>query len=420
MTPMTDKQREVFSISELSEALNFTLESSFTGVRFEGEISEMTLAKSGHLYLTLKDENAQMSSAAWRSTVSTFGFRPVIGMKVLCEGRPSIYKQTGRLQMIVTKMQPSGEGVLQKKFLELKAKLQSEGLFDPSRKRPLPFFPRAVGVVTSGTGAVIHDIMVRIKERMPFLQVYLVDVKVQGDGAAKEIADGIRLMNEQDLVDVIIVGRGGGSLEDLWAFNEEEVVRAIFASKLPIISSVGHETDVSLSDLAADVRAPTPTAAAEMVCPKVVDLLSRVDELAFRLFDYERWLSQKEQRLDEFEIRLSQVRNNVIDSLRRRVEKAESLIKVLHPETRIHLATQKLEKYRERLSHYTDVLMQSRLGKIEMLAGKLHSLSPLNVLERGYALVQKNGAVVVDGTNLKKGDSISTRFAKGSVMSTVQ
>jgi exodeoxyribonuclease VII large subunit len=181
----------------------------------------------------------------WRSSVVSLGFKPAIGLKVLCEGRPSIYKQTGRLQMIVQKMQPAGEGLLQKKFLELKHRLQQEGLFDPSRKRSLPSFPKAIGVVTSGSGAVIHDIMVRIKDRMPFLQVYLVDVKVQGEGAAKEIADGIRLLNEQAIVDVIIVGRGGGSLEDLWAFNEEEVVRAIFASRIPVISSVGHETDIS-------------------------------------------------------------------------------------------------------------------------------------------------------------------------------
>jgi exodeoxyribonuclease VII large subunit len=416
---MTDEVKEVFSISELSEAMNFALEDSFTGVRFEGEISELTVAKSGHIYLSLKDESAQLSAAMWRSSVSTLGFKPTIGLKVLCEGRPSIYKQTGRLQMIVQKMQPAGEGLLQKKFLELKNKLQMEGLFDPSRKRSLPYFPKAIGVVTSGSGAVIHDIMVRIQDRMPFLQVYLVDVKVQGEGAAKEISDAIRLLNEQAIVDVIIVGRGGGSLEDLWAFNEEEVVRAIFASKIPIISSVGHETDISLSDLVADVRAPTPTAAAEMVCPKVIDLLARIDELSSRLSEYERWFSQKEQRLDEVEARLLQTRNQIISNLSNKVEKAQSLLKILLPENRVRIVSQQIERFEMSLHHRTSITVQHYKNNLDSLCTKLESLNPLNVLGRGFALVQKNGAVIVDANNLSKGDIIETKFSKGQIQSIV-
>ena len=417
---MAQPVKEVFSITELSDALHSTLEDAFTGVRFEGEISELSIAKSGHIYLTLKDESAQLSAAMWRSSVVSLGFKPAIGLKVLCEGRPSIYKQTGRLQMIVQKMQPAGEGLLQKKFLELKHRLQQEGLFDPSRKRSLPSFPKAIGVVTSGSGAVIHDIMVRIKDRMPFLQVYLVDVKVQGEGAAKEIADGIRLLNEQAIVDVIIVGRGGGSLEDLWAFNEEEVVRAIFASRIPVISSVGHETDISLSDLVADVRAPTPTAAAEMVCPKVADLLARVEELSARLQDYERWFSLREQRLDDVEARLHQARQQLVTNLTNRVERAESLLKVLMPEHRMKLAAQSIERLEQALIHRSSMLMQHYHNALERVATKLTSLNPLAVLGRGYALVQKQGVVITDAAQLKHGHSIETKLAKGSIQSTVQ
>ena len=257
---------------------------------------------------------------------------------------------------------------------------------------------------------------------MPSLQVYLVDVKVQGEGAAKEIAAGIQLLNESNLVDVIIVGRGGGSLEDLWAFNEEEVVRAIFASTIPIISSVGHETDVTLSDFVADVRAPTPTAAAEMVCPKRDDLIARIDELSLRLSEFERWLRPKEQRVDELEIRLSRFIERKVSDAKQRVQHGQSLLRLLVPERQFAVSKEKILSFELRLQRGIANQLANKTTRIQAIAEKLETLNPLKVLQRGFAVVQdkKTGAVIFDGATLTAGDQIETRFARGSfVTSTV-
>ena len=268
--------REYLSISELTKQFNAVLKGEFPSVAFRGEISQCYVSASGHMYLSIKDEQSLISTVLWKSTVARLTFRPAEGVEVCCIGSPTIYSGSGKFQVVISRMEEAGEGLLRKRFLELKAKLEKEGFFDASRKRPLPFFPERIGIVTSKSGAAIADMMKKIRERMPSTEVYLYDARVQGRGSVEDIVEGIEYFQTNCNVEVIIVGRGGGSLEDLWSFNEEKVVRAIFSSRIPVISAVGHEVDTSLSDLAADVRAPTPTAAGEMVVPKKEELLQDV------------------------------------------------------------------------------------------------------------------------------------------------
>lgn len=416
----TKSQEEAYiTVSELNHLLNASLEEQFPMVRFQGEISEITFAKSGHIYYRVKDSDAQIEAVMWRGSVGGLNFKPDRGVLVLCEGRPNVYRASGRLQIIVNRMFEAGEGLLQKKFLQLKEKLEKEGLFAPERKRALPFFPQAIGVVTSATGAVIHDIMVRIQDRMPQLKVFLVDVRVQGDGAAKEIAEGIRQLNELGGIDAIIVGRGGGSLEDLWAFNEEEVVRAIFASKVPIISSVGHEVDVTLSDLVADVRAPTPTAAAEMVVPKRSELLARIDELGSRILAYERWFPTFEQKLDEVELRMARQSESLLERLRLVVEKAKNQVNLLEPHRVIDGYKEKVTTLYRNLEAKARELVQFDGNRLKVASSKLDTLNPFNVLNRGYSLVQRGDEVVREAKSLKVGDDLKITFATGGASSKV-
>lgn len=412
-------EKEYISITELVRSFNTVLELQFPRVKCIGEISEITVAKSGHIYFKLKDETSQLDAVMWRGVASTLRFKPDRGMKVLCDTKPNIYPGSGKFQLVVHSMAPSGEGELLRKFLELKAKLEKEGLFALERKRPLPFFPLAIGVVTSGTGAVIHDIMVRIKERMSCLKVYLVDVRVQGEGASKEIADGIRLLNEFGKVDVIIVGRGGGSLEDLWAFNEEEVVRAIFVSKIPVISSVGHEVDYSLSDFVADVRAPTPTAAAEMVVPRCADLLGRINELWSRLSDFERWLLPIEQRVDDIDQRLQKIISSLFRHVALQVEHAQSKVRSIEPKRVIALQQEKINNLAEKILLRTMHQFQDKRRSVEVVSAKLSSLSPLRVLERGYSLVEREGKLITDVKDLKQKDTVKLTFARGKAHSEI-
>lgn len=420
-----NSEKDYFTISELNRALNLVLEDSFSKVRFEGEIGELTFAKSGHLYFSLKDPTAQMSAVMWKGSVATLRFKPAIGNKVQCIGSPNIYSANGRLQMVVTSMKPAGEGLLIQKFRELKEKLEKEGLFNISRKREIPKYPLTVGVVTSATGAVIHDIMVRIKSRMPSIQVYLVDVKVQGEGAAKEIAEGIRILNKVnpkhesekygERIDVIIVGRGGGSIEDLWAFNEEEVVRAIFASSIPIISSVGHESDNSLSDLVADLRAPTPTAAAEMVSSVREELIARIEELAFRLDNKEKWFSLLEQRVDDLETRLFQSRDQFLSRLNLIVEKAFVRLSNIQPSNLINNLNDKINRLSTDLNKNLVNFLSQFEQKIKQLNRTLEALNPKQVLKRGYALVENQVGVISDSKQLELGDEFFVTFSKGKI-----
>jgi exodeoxyribonuclease VII large subunit len=368
----TDAQDSPYlSVTDVTRLVNDILEQEFPQLLFRGEISQITFAPSGHIYFSIKDEGAQLSCALWAGVAKSLGFKPKIGMTDRCHARPNVYSQNGRFQMIVHRMFEDGEGELRKRFLELQKRLDVEGFFAPERKRPLPFLPKAVGIVTSSTGAVIHDMMVKIRERFPSMVVYLVDTRVQGEGAAADISRAIRRLDRSNLVDVIIVARGGGSLEDLWAFNEEETVKAVFACTRPIISGVGHEVDVTLCDLAADVRAPTPTAAAEMVVPKTSDLMARVDELCRRLSDTDRWFQPRIQRVDDLSMRLQSRLVSVGNEARLRLKAAEALLNRIRPDRVLELLTLKSRLLENRLTDAVRRSQRERAKQVEEIHQRL-------------------------------------------------
>lgn len=452
------------TVSEATRQINDTFEAHFPQLLFHGEISQLTVAASGHLYFSVKDQGAQLSCVMWAGMARTLAFKPAQGVAVRVHGRPNVYAQTGRFQIVVSRLLEDGEGELQRKFLELKDRLEREGFFSVDRKRPLPFLPRAVGLVTSRTGAVLHDMMVKLRERFPSMVVYLSETRVQGDGAAHEIATAIRKLDESNLVDVIIVARGGGSLEDLWAFNEEEVVKAVFAASVPVVSGVGHETDTTLCDYAADVRAPTPTAAAEMVVPKVTDLLQRVGELERRLRDFDRWLQPMSQRIDELSLRLDTRAAAVLAEARLRIQAAEAKLASIRPDKVIELLRGKVELYhgrlfrvgmasterlsmsvlqlRERLRRAipTEKIDQHR-ATVEALEGRLlvgvkrgvedanshltslglrlDSINPRKVLERGYSIVRVGGKVARSVHDVSGGDPMEISMVDGLIRGTV-
>jgi exodeoxyribonuclease VII large subunit len=403
----------------VTRLVNDILELQFPQLLFRGEISQLTVAQSGHIYFTIKDDGAQLACAMWAGVARTLSFKPKVGMSVRCHGRPNVYAQSGRFQVVVHRLFEDGEGELRRRFLELQKRLEDEGFFAPERKRQLPFLPRAVGIVTSSTGAVIHDMMVKIRERFPAMVVYLADTRVQGDGAATEIADAIRRLDRSGLVDVLIVARGGGSLEDLWAFNEEEVVKAVFSCSRPVISGVGHEVDVTLCDLAADVRAPTPTAAAEMVVPHVADLLARINELSRRLADTDRWYQPRVQRLDDLSLRLTSRLSAVAIEAGLRVRAAESALGRIKPDRVMEVLRLKLRNFEGRLLDAAGRACRDRASRIEGLSARLQALSPLAVLERGFSVLYSGGAHVRSVHDVKVGEPLEVRVVDGVIAGVV-
>lgn len=460
----TENSATELSVTELAELLNDTLEEYVGSVSFIGEIHQLTRAQSGHIYFDLKDEDSKISAVLWRGTAQSLSFAPAAGMSVICQGRPNLYHRSGKLQMVVTRMQRAGAGVLQEKFLALKAALEKEGLFAASRKRAIPLLPRAVGIITSASGAAIHDMTVRFKERMPSLPLFLMDARVQGKGAAEDIASAIETFNTLRNVDVIIVGRGGGSLEDLWAFNEEVLIRAIFASEIPIVSGVGHEVDVTLSDLVADVRAPTPTAAAEMVVPHRKDLMQHLMQLYRRLSDSDRWLLPLQQAVDENSITLETAMERRLQRCTLLLENAYAKVQRIEPGNRLRLLTQGLREKQHLLDKSvgyivqeaqtklqylkqgldSNVLLQqfeSNREQVERVSLRLHSqihhsvsdkkhrlraqgsllesLSHERVLERGFALLRNHGRVVKGSESVELEDRLDVELARGSLAVTV-
>ena len=394
-----DADRRVFTITEITRAVKTTLESTFGKVWVTGEISNLRRPQSGHVYLTLKDENAQLSAVMFRGVASRVKFDPVDGMQVLVGGEITVYEARGNYQIIVTSIEPRGVGALELAFKQLVEKLKTEGLFDDVHKRVIPEFPRHIGVVTSATGAAIRDILQVTTRRFPGMRVTIYPVRVQGEGSAGEIAEGIRTLNRLGGFDVIITGRGGGSLEDLWAFNEEVVARAIFASEIPVVSAVGHEIDVTISDMVADLRAPTPTAAAELVVPRRVDLEGELLDIARRLRH----------------------------ALQGRVETARAMLRTLG----VRVGPQQLKGHIRQLVQRTDDL-GTRLGvsvrslvrhlkeRLRGAAGRLDSLSPLKVLERGYSITRADGTVLRDAADVETGDVIDTILFRGGLTSRVE
>lgn len=398
---MNTQNKHIYTVSELAREARMLLESAFGAVWVEGEVSNFSSHSSGHMYFSLKDESAVLSCAMFKAENQQLKFTPKDGMKVLCLGRVSIYDKQGKYQLYVQAMEPKGLGALQLAFQQLKEKLQKEGLFDPAHKKPIPFLPQKIGIVTSPTGAAIRDILNISRRRFQNIEIIINPVRVQGDGAAAEIANAVREFNEYGEVDVIIVARGGGSLEDLWPFNEEIVARAIYDSKIPIISAVGHEVDFTISDFVADVRAPTPSAAAELVLPEKEKLIENLDTL------YRRLTNGILHKINFLKERLSKLKGSYI--LR------QPLNLVLQLKQRIDDLTGDLAI---RMGHIIELNKKT----FNTLVGKLNVLSPLAVLSRGYSITFKlpQGEVVKDMKLLKWGDRVETKLHKGKFISIVE
>ncbi|MFQ6111845.1 MAG: exodeoxyribonuclease VII large subunit [Nitrospinota bacterium] len=434
-------KREVLTVSQLTRAIRATLEGEFFEVWVEGEVSNFRAPASGHWYFTLKDEASQLRAVLFRTERASVRFRPEDGMQVLARGRVTVYETRGEYQLVVQELEPRGRGALELAFQQLKERLASEGLFDPERKRPLPCLPRGVGVVTSLTGAAIRDILRIIFRRYPNLRVVVRPSKVQGDGAAEEVARAIGELNRVPGLDLIIVGRGGGSLEDLWAFNEEVVARAIAASELPVISAVGHEMDYTMADFVADLRAPTPSAAAELAVPEKVklraDVLSlrgrleraallllarcreRLDSQSARppLRDPYGLLREGSQRADELALRLRRSRESFYLRRRESWSHLRRSLMMLNPAGRIATGRQALLSLCSALERGLRLRLSGMKERLSLAAGKLESLSPLSVLSRGYSICRRlpEGAIVREAGALKEGDEVQVRLCRGEV-----
>ncbi len=372
---------------------------SFPRLWVEGEISNFKRHTSGHLYFTLKDEHAQINCAMWRFRANGLLFEPRDGMQVVVEGELQVYEKGGYYQLVVHQIQPAGVGALQMAFEQLKQKLHQEGLFDEKYKKPIPDFPERIGVVTSPTGAAIRDIISVVTRRFPGVQILLYPVRVQGDGAAGEIARAIRDFNEFGNVDVLIVGRGGGSLEDLWPFNEEVVARAIFESHIPIISAVGHEIDFSIADFVADRRAPTPSAAAEMVVKDRAELIGVV-----------RYYREK-------------LTVSLIKEIQAYREKVQSLLRSYafrKPEDIVYQKMQRVDELQKNILLATDHLLALKRNRLESLQYQLQALNPTAILKRGYSICFKDGEVVKDVSRVNVLDIVQVRLARGQFLSQVQ
>ena len=396
------ERERILSVSQLTFQVKSLLEESFSSVQVFGEISNFSRPQSGHCYFTLKDDAAQLRCVMWRGTASRVAFDLHDGLEVVCGGELDVYAPRGSYQLVVRGIHPKGVGALELALRRLREKLAAEGLFDPALKKPLPTFPRRIAFVTSPTGAAVRDFLQVLKRRWRGADVLVVPTRVQGEGAAEEIAAGIRQAHQLTRpVDVIVVGRGGGSLEDLWAFNEETLVRAIHASRIPIISAVGHEIDVTLSDLAADVRALTPSEAAERVVPDA----------------------------DEVKAGLTGYRRRLVAALRGRATSARARLDAMaahqvfrRPLTRIHDLAQGLDQWHARASRAVRQQHAQADRRVRALAERLEALSPLSVLGRGYSITRRtdDDRVIRHPAELSPGDQITTRLAHGEISSRIE
>ncbi|MFB3065496.1 MAG: exodeoxyribonuclease VII large subunit [Planctomycetota bacterium] len=396
----SDSGPRVLTVSELQRKVRLSLEGDFGRVWVEGEISGLSAPASGHCYFTLKDSRAQLRAVLWRSTVRRLKFEVEEGMAVRARGNLTIYEPRGSYQMIVDGLEPVGTGPLQVAFEQLRLRLEQEGLFDAAHKRELPRFPRRVALITSPSGAAVHDLIEVMQRRWPGLELVVVPVKVQGEGAATEIADGIRLADGAGF-DVLIIGRGGGSLEDLWAFNEEPVARALFAARTPAISAVGHEVDVTIADLVADVRAPTPSAAAEIVAPDRRELGAL---------------------LEQRRLRLVRALRGVFEDARQRLARLEASHVFRRPLERVRREEQRLDETGARMQRALRERLYSHGRDVAELSGRLEALSPLRVLARGYSvtLTADTDRVVRRAADLRAGDRIRTVLGEGEILGRVE
>jgi exodeoxyribonuclease VII large subunit len=437
--------RHIFSVRDLVSAIRTQLEREYTDVWVEGEISNYRPAESGHLYFTLKDDASQLRIVMWRAQARLMRFKPENGMQVIARGRITVYDQRGELQLSADYLEPKGAGALQIAFEQLKAKLAAEGLFERDRKKPVPRLPRCIGIVTSPRGAALHDMLNVLHRRHESVGVLIYPAQVQGDAAAAEVAGGVKYFNKTKNVDVIVLARGGGSLEDLAAFNDEALARVIAASEIPVISAVGHETDFTIADFVADLRAPTPSAAAELVIESKRLLEEQVETLRRRLARASRYqlqqlklrltelaqhgafarmreaIRRREQRVDDLVYRLAQAERKLIQGRMRRLDTAATRLRHLDLRLRLNYFHQQLDTHTTAMNVAVQSGLLRRRARLDHLAAQLQALSPTNILERGYALVfDATGTLVKDAAQVKAGDEIAVQVAKGRIIATVK
>jgi exodeoxyribonuclease VII large subunit len=438
-------QPEILTVSQLTRRVKDLLEEKISYVWVSGELSNVRISPAGHAYFTIKDENSQIDGVMFRGKLMPLRFKPENGLEVIAFGLVTVYEKRGNYQIICEEMHPKGLGALQLAFEKLKKKLQEEGLFDEAHKKPLPVFPKRIGIVTSPTGAAIQDMLNVIRRRFANVHIILFPARVQGEEAAEEIVEGIRVLDGYG-VDVIIVGRGGGSLEDLWSFNEEIVVRAVFEANTPIVSAVGHEIDFTLCDFAADVRAPTPSAAAELVVKEQQALVDHVKQLEVRMASNvgqglrqfrnrlelakscyvlrrpEELVRQRRQQADELRMRIDQHMRDRIVELKSRSVHATRGLALLSPSNQVARARERAATLHARLKKGGAAGVASLRGKLATFVAQLDALSPLRILSSGYALARKlpELSVVHKAAELKHGDKLRLQFAAGAAVASVE
>ncbi len=441
---VVDRPQRILTVSALTALVRERLEEDFSDCWVEGEVSNLRTPSSGHIYFTLKDATSQIRAVLFRPGAQRLRFALKEGLQLVVRGRLTVYEPRGEYQIVLDYLEPKGLGALQLALEQLKERLAKEGLFDPARKRPLPFLPRRVGVVTSLTGAALRDILAVLRRRCPIMGIVVAPVPVQGDEATAQIAAAIRSLSASKLVDVIIVGRGGGSLEDLWCFNEETVVRAIAASAVPVVSAVGHEIDFTLADFAADYRAPTPSAAAEAVAPVLDDLLETLRDRAARLklavrvrlrgdrrecaaalrVLYARPLpvEQAAQRLDDLTGRLGGSVTDTLSAWQRRADACRHALEACSPRIRIGSALTLVPQLVKRIGQGLRAALALKHQATRLIASALDGLSPLAILGRGYSIVQMvpDGIVVKRARDVSVGDQVSARLADGRLLCDVR
>ena len=441
---MATQNKNIYSVSTLNRAAKSLLETSLGVVWLSGEISNLTIAVSGHWYFTLKDHNAQIKCAMFRGNNSRTGFTPKHGQQVLVRGKLSLYEARGDYQLIVETMAPEGDGLLKQQFEALKCQLAADGLFSESLKKPLPEIIKCIGVITSSTGAALHDMLSVLQRRDPRLRVIIYPSQVQGKGSAISVASQITLANARNECDVLIVGRGGGSLEDLWCFNEIEVAYAIYHSQLPVISAVGHEIDVTISDFVADIRAATPSAAAELVSQNKTFVSTQLTTLITRLkqamlsalqhkihkqsilkqtllqHDPKHKLQQQTQHLDELSLRLQHAIQYKLQQQNHLTNQLNNRLQQVNPSHKVAIEQQKQQQLKYRLTQAIQFTLDNSEQKLQHQIQQLNAFSPLATLARGYAIVKdEKGKVSTDPAELKTGETIQVTLEKGQLSATV-
>ena len=434
---------KIFSVTELTREIKAVLEGRFPSVLVKGEVSNLKAPSSGHLYFTLKDQGACLDAVLFRTEARRLRFSVQNGLSLVARGRLAVYEPKGGYQLVCDALEPLGAGALQIAFEQLKEKLQREGLFDGGRKRRLPFLPRRIAVVTSPSGAAVHDFLRVLHRRYPNLPVLIVPARVQGEGAAQEIARAIVRAGKQPRVDVVVVARGGGSLEDLWAFNEEVVARALVGCPVPTVSAVGHEIDFTIADFCADVRAPTPTAAAEMIAREKTELAadlaarrarlhraltaqlertrSQLDKLRGRVADPRRLIGDRKLRLDRLRQRLEDARGRDLAARGERLRKLQERLQQQHPRQKLHRLSCEVARQSEKLKALAGRLLAARRHKLEGLSGRLEALSPLKVLARGYAVAfDERGHALTSSAAVQPGEPVRVRLHQGELATRVE